>query len=118
MIQFNKLKKIFTLSLVWLTGIYVLLFVLCSYASFNEKRNIKNRADDLINLFLTNFNKSYFKNIPAIQKMRYISPPTILKPASLAKSLFMERQLNTETIEQLKSLVEIHKKKPGKRRFK
>jgi uncharacterized protein YjbI with pentapeptide repeats len=76
---------------IWILGIYIFLFASSLYVHVNESNIIANKANLLLPK-LTRQNNLGLVEIAAVQNMKAKSEPFFLRPQTLFKSLFGDRQ--------------------------
>jgi uncharacterized protein YjbI with pentapeptide repeats len=88
----NLFRKPFFIVIIWLLGIYILMFVLCLYVHVKESNIIANRADDLLGKLILggNFNWSKIANV---QNMVRKTKPVFWELLNADSSLFGKREL-------------------------
>lgn len=107
-VSVSHIRKYFLSSIVWLLGIYIILFSMCFYAHVNESNIIANRADGLL-MGLANGDKSNLIKIASVQTMVRKKRPIFFEPYTVIDSLFGKREPFNAANRLLRDVVEENK---------
>jgi len=96
--------------LLWIFGIYIAFFGVASQRYENSMDKLEARANAIITLVASNTWKSAISRIPAIQNTLIPTPPTLINPPTVFKSIFGKREKNGVIINLLKDIIKDKKK--------
>ena len=100
--------KYLLLFIVWLLGIYIILFAMCFYAHVNESNIIVNRADALLAEVALEGKPDLIK-VASVQNMARKIKPIFFEPYTVFNSLFGKRESYRLINKLLGNMVESHK---------
>jgi pentapeptide repeat protein len=96
--------------LLWIVGIYIAFFGVASQRYENSIDKLEARANGIISLSASNTWKSAISRIPSIQNTLIPTPPTLINPSTVFKSMFGKREKNEVIINLLKDIIRDKKK--------
>ncbi len=87
----SSILKYLFIFIVRLSGVYIILFVMCFYAHVNESNIIANRADALL-AEVVREGKSQLIKVASVQNMLRKAKPRFFEPYTVFNSLFGKRE--------------------------
>lgn len=100
-------KRFFTF-IIWISGIYIFIFLTSFYVHINETNIISRRANALLPK-ITNENKTGIRKIAQIQQMKRKPKPVFSDPRTLLNSLFGKRESHEPINRLIRSRMELIK---------
>ncbi len=94
---------------LWVIALYVSAFTLASGRFENRRDLIENRVSILMSQLSGQNWKKAIEGVPSIQKMKRPKQPDFISPLSLFESLFYPQIPDSETVEELRRVVQAYK---------